>query len=55
MRKKRAGVPPRLAWVSKPMGSTIDWADKEALAAVVEEDDRAKLSLEARPGGSDKG
>lgn len=47
-----AAARPRLAWISKPMRSTIDWADKEALVAVLDEDDRAKLSQEARPGGS---
>ena len=39
-----AAATPRLAWISKPMRSTIDWADKEALAAILDRDDREKLS-----------
>jgi hypothetical protein len=37
-------APPTLSWISKPMHSTIDWADTDALAAILDQDDREKLA-----------
>ena len=33
-----------MEWISKPMHAPFDWADKDALDAVLARDDREKLA-----------
>lgn len=43
-RRAQAGrEPPPFEWIAKPLGARIDVADKEALWAILEEEDRARL------------
>jgi hypothetical protein len=49
-REAREAAPPRLEWISKPMHAPLDWADRDALDAILAEDDREKL---AGPSGTD--
>lgn len=37
--RKRAPAPPRLKWHSQPMGALVDIDDKEAVYAILDEDD----------------
>jgi uncharacterized protein (DUF433 family) len=39
-----AAAPPRLEWISKPMHAPFDWADDDALDAVLARDDLEKLA-----------
>ncbi len=54
---RRAGreAAPRLEWISKPMHAPLDWADKDALDAVLTRGDRQKLAGADGAPGDDEG
>jgi hypothetical protein len=38
-RRRSPAEPPRLTWTSRPMGARVDLSDKEALQALLDEDE----------------
>ncbi|MGH2353750.1 MAG: hypothetical protein ACRDJN_19270 [Chloroflexota bacterium] len=38
--EQSSAATPRLEWFSKPMRSSIDWADKDTLATLIDRDDQ---------------
>jgi hypothetical protein len=46
--EERRPVPPAFGWVSRPMGARVDLADKEAVRAVLEQEENAPAPRPAR-------
>ena len=51
-RARRESAAPRLEWISKPMRASVDWADTDALDALLTRDEQENL---ARAAGGDRG
>jgi hypothetical protein len=52
-RARPESAAPRLAWISKPMHAPVDWADKDALDAVLAREEREQLGRAAGAARSD--